>query len=93
MTDQTPQPPQENQEDAKVIEAEDAVVEVEATESPEEAPQLSYHEYLKLMNPDKSDEEIAKMIRKETRYAWLVRFQILALIVFVILIIYFILVR
>lgn len=48
---------------------------------------MSYAEYLKLINPDKSDAEIAKMIRKENRYTWLGRFQILAFLVIIILII------
>lgn len=65
--------------------------------SPEESEQdsqkvqipenMSYAEYLKLINPDKSDAEIAKMIRKENRYTWLGRFQILAFLVIIILII------
>lgn len=50
------------------------------------APDMSYEEYLKLTNPGKSDEEIAKMIRKERRYTWLGRFQILAFIVIIILV-------
>ena len=68
-----------------------------ASPSPEEAEQdsqkvqipenMSYAEYLKLINPDKSDAEIAKMIRKENRYTWLGRFQILAFLVIIILII------
>lgn len=48
---------------------------------------MSYTEYLKLINPDKSDAEIAKMIRKENRYTWLGRFQILAFLVIIILVI------
>lgn len=63
-------------------------------EEPEQDPQkvqipenMSYAEYLKLINPDKSDAEIAKMIRKENRYTWLGRFQILAFLVIIILII------
>lgn len=48
---------------------------------------MSYAEYLKLVNPDKSDAEIARMIRKENRYTWLGRFQILAFLVIIILII------
>lgn len=68
-----------------------------ASPSPEEPKQdsqkvqipenMSYAEYLKLINPDKSDAEIAKMIRKENRYTWLGRFQILAFLVIIILII------
>lgn len=68
-----------------------------ASPSPEESEQdsqkvqipenMSYAEYLKLINPDKSDAEIAKMIRKENRYTWLGRFQILAFLVIIILII------
>ena len=48
---------------------------------------MSYEEYLKLANPYKSDEEVSKMIRKENRYTWLGRFQILALLAIVILVI------
>lgn len=48
---------------------------------------MGYAEYLKLINPDKSDAEIAKMIRKENRYTWLGRFQILAFLVIIILVI------
>ena len=44
-------------------------------------------QYLKLTHPDKSDEEIAKMVRKENRYTWLVRFQILAFLLIIIAII------
>lgn len=68
-----------------------------ASPSPEESEQdsqkvqipenMSYAEYLKLINLDKSDAEIAKMIRKENRYTWLGRFQILAFLVIIILII------
>lgn len=50
------------------------------------APDMSYEEYLKLTNPGKSDEEIGKMIRKEARYTWLGRFQILAFVVIIILV-------
>ena len=67
-----------------------------ASPSPEESEQdsqkvqipenMSYAEYLKLINPE-SDAEIAKMIRKENRYTWLGRFQILAFLVIIILII------
>lgn len=70
---------------------------VNAGPSPEESEQdsqkvqipenMNYAEYLKLINPDKSDAEIAKMIRKENRYTWLGRFQILAFLVIIILII------
>lgn len=51
------------------------------------APDMSYAEYLKLTHPEKSDEEIGKMVRKENRYTWLGRFQILAFIAIIILVI------
>lgn len=50
------------------------------------APDMSYEEYLKLTNPNKSEEEIAKMVRKENRYTWLGRFQIFSFIVILILV-------
>lgn len=96
MSEHTPQAPQDERPEAPVEEAVEEVVEVDESSDPaatpdgEDAPQLSYHEYLKLTNPGKSDEEIAKMIRKENRYAWLVRFQILAFIVFLVIILFFI---
>lgn len=102
MSEQTPQPPQiEEIEDEETIVSEEvpsASTETGSEEVPstnaeagsEETPQITYHQYLKLLNPEKSDEEIAKMIRKENRYAWIVRFQILSIIVFLIIILVFI---
>lgn len=84
MTEHVPQPPQD--EDPVV----EAAEQVEEAADAGEQPQISYHEYLKLLNPDKSDAEIAKMIRKENRYTWLVRFQLLAVVVFVIIILVFV---
>lgn len=102
MSEQTPQPPQiEEIEDEETVISEEAPsdnAEAGSEEAPsvsteagsEETPQITYHQYLKLLNPEKSDEEIAKMIRKENRYAWIVRFQILSIIVFLIIILVFI---
>lgn len=92
MSEQTPQPPQDERIDTDASAVEDAPV-TEAPADSDTAPQISYHEYLKLLNPEKSDAEIAKMIRKENRYTWLVRFQLLAVVVFVVLILVFIFIR
>lgn len=85
MTDEQPQPPQDEQAAASSTQAKP---EPEEAQAPEE---MSYAEYLKLTHPDKSEAEISKMIRKENRYTWLVRFQILAflLIIIVILVLIF----
>lgn len=96
MTEQVPQPPQDEEPvitatDAAHDDAVAAAEEMQEAADAAEQPEISYHEYLKLLNPDKSDAEIAKMIRKENRYVWIVRFQILAVIVFVCIILYFIL--
>lgn len=81
MTDERPQQPQGeacgSQPSTQARPAEEA-----------KAPRtMSYAQYLKLTHPDKSDEEIAKMVRKENRYTWLVRFQILAFLLIIIAII------
>ena len=81
MTDERPQPPQDEQAAATSTQAKP---EPEGAQPPEE---MSYAEYLKLTHPDKTEAEIAKMIRKENRYTWLVRFQILAFILIIIVII------
>lgn len=81
MTDERPQPPQDEQTTPNSTQAKP---EPEETQAPEE---MSYAEYLKLTHPDKSEAEIAKMIRKENRYTWLVRFQILAFLLIIIVII------
>lgn len=49
---------------------------------------LNYEDYLKLTNPTLSDAEIETMIRKENRYTWIVRFELLALVLFVIVILF-----
>lgn len=81
MTDERPQPPQDEQAAASITPEQEQPEEAKAPED------MSYDQYLKLTHPDKSDEEIAKMIRKENRYTWLVRFQILAFILIIIVII------
>ena len=53
----------------------------------EELDSMTYEEYLKFLNPEKSDEEIQAMVRKENRGVWLVRFELLALLLIVIVII------
>lgn len=85
MTDERPQPPQDEQAAASNTQAKPKSEEAQAPE------EMSYAEYLKLTHPDKSEAEISKMIRKENRYTWLVRFQILAflLIIIVILVLIF----
>lgn len=92
MTDERPQPPQDEQAVVEVlVEEPDGNTEAvtDAGQQPDgDAPidldKLSYAEYLKLTNPGKSDEEIARMIRKENRYTWMVRFQLLAFVLIVI---------
>ena len=69
MTDERPQPPQGEPAAASQAPKRDQPEEAKAPED------MSYAQYLKLTHPDKSDEEIAKMVRKENRYTWLVRFQ------------------
>lgn len=65
-------------------------------QTPDEAPQpidvsqLSYEEYLKLSNPEKPEAEIKRMIRKENRYVWIGRVQIVLLALIAILVVYFI---
>ncbi len=81
MTDERPQPPQDEQTTTNSTQAKP---EPEEAHAPEE---MSYAEYLKLTHPDKSEAEIAKMVRKENRYTWLVRFQILAFLLIIIVII------
>lgn len=81
MTDERPQPPQDEQA------APTRNDEQQQPEEPKAPENMSYAEYLKLTHPDKSEQEIAKMIRKENRYTWLVRFQILAFVLIVIAII------
>ncbi len=49
---------------------------------------LNYEDYLKLTNPTLSDAEIETMVRKENRYTWIVRFELLALVLFVIVILF-----
>lgn len=84
MTDERPQPPQDEQ----------AVATDEATSNKHEEGQpseeMSYAQYLKLTHPGMSDEQIAKMIRKENRYTWVVRFQILGFILILAVILAFI---
>ncbi len=53
----------------------------------EELDSMTYEEYLKFLNPEKSDEEIQAMIRKENRGVWMVRFELLALLLIIIVII------
>lgn len=61
--------------------------EAPSADNPEvKTDEMSYEEYLKLTNPSLSDAEIASMIRKENRYTWVVRFEVLAFILFVIVI-------
>lgn len=93
MSEQTPQAPQVEELDIVETISPDEETAANNAAASDDPSQLSYHEYLKLMNPDKSDAEIAKMIRKENRYTWLVRFQILAIIVFLILILVFIFIK
>ena len=81
MTDERPQPPQGEPAAASQAPKRDQPEEAKAPED------MSYAQYLKLTHPDKSDEEIAKMVRKENRYTWLVRFQILAFLLIIIAII------
>lgn len=81
MTDERPQPPQGEPAAASQAPKRDQSEEAKAPED------MSYAQYLKLTHPDKSDEEIAKMVRKENRYTWLVRFQILAFLLIIIAII------
>lgn len=90
MSEQTPQPPQIEETEVKETVISEEAPTASAEAGSEDAPQITYHQYLKLLNPEKSDEEIAKMIRKENRYTWIVRFQILAIIVFLIIILVFI---
>lgn len=54
----------------------------------EELDSMTYFEYLKFLNPDKSDEEVEAMVRKENRSVWLVRFEILAFLLIIIAIIW-----
>ncbi len=54
----------------------------------EELDSMSYFEYLKFLNPDKTDEEVEAMVRKENRSVWLVRFEILAFVLIIIAIIW-----
>ena len=56
----------------------------------EELDSMTYFEYLKFLNPDKTDEEIAAMERKENRNVWVVRFQLLAFLIIAIIIIWLI---
>ncbi len=84
MTDERPQPPQDEQAAANPTPEHH---EPEKKDAPEN---MSYAEYLKLTHPDKSDEQIAKMIRKENRYVWVGRFQILGFILILIVILAFI---
>lgn len=81
MTDERPQPPQDEPAAASQAPKRDQPEEAKAPED------MSYAQYFKLTHPDKSDEEIAKMVRKENRYTWLVRFQILAFLLIIIAII------
>lgn len=86
MTDERPQPPQD--EPAAASKAPEQ--EQSDQEQPAEAKgseEMTYAQYLKLTHPDKSAEEIAKMVRKENRYTWLVRFQILAFLLIIIVIV------
>lgn len=53
----------------------------------EELDSMTYEEYLKFLNPEKSDEEIQAMVRKENRGVWMVRFELLALLLIIIVII------
>lgn len=88
MTDERPQPPQDEQPEPCQAsgQADDQARETAAPDATDAPEQMSYAQYLKLVNPDKSDEEIAAMIRKENRYTWLGRFQILVLVLIVILV-------
>ena len=61
--------------------------------SEKELENISYHDYLKLMNPDKDEAEIQQMIRKENRGVWMVRFEVLALVLIIIAIIVVIIVK
>lgn len=83
MSDEQTQAPSDGQAKASPS-SEESEQDSQKVQIPEN---MSYAEYLKLINPDKSDAEIAKMIRKENRYTWLGRFQILAFLVIIILII------
>ena len=66
MTDERPQPPQDEPAAASQAPKRDQPEEAKAPED------MRYAQYLKLTHPEKSDEEIAKMVRKENRYTWLV---------------------
>lgn len=96
MTNETPMPPQDVDPEEIVAEEPERPSEDAARNNvPDEdgAPSLddmTYEQYLKLTNPGKSDEEIAQMIRKENRYIWMTRIQIVALIVIFIVVICFI---
>lgn len=54
----------------------------------EELDSMTYFEYLKFLNPDLSDAEVEAMVRKENRNVWLVRFEILTLLLIIIAIIF-----
>ena len=71
MTDERPQPPQGEPAAASQAPKRDQPEEAKAPED------MSYAQYLKLTHPD-------KMVRKENRYTWLVRFQILAFLLIII---------
>lgn len=77
MTDEQAQTPKDEQKQPRQI-------------TQEELDQMSYPEYLKLTHPGKSDEEIARMVRKEERNVWIVRFQLLAAILIAIVVLIFI---
>jgi hypothetical protein len=51
---------------------------------------ITYAEYLKLIHPEFTERDIAKIIQKENRNAWVVRFELLAIVIFAVVIIYLI---
>ena len=48
---------------------------------------MTYPEFLKLIHPEYTERDIARIVKREERNAWVVRFQVLAFLLIVVVIV------